>query len=174
MSPRERLLRRRIVACAWIIITGLLLSGLTAIPLRSELDTAARLLNAKELSFSEAGSGFVKWILIIREGLHETYAKFPFIGYGTDWLAFGHIAIAIAFIGVLRHPLRNSWLFTFGMIASVLVVPWALIFGELRSIPICWRLIDCTFGILGFIPNWLAHGWTRELEKMHAASLRFD
>ena len=174
MIPRERILRRRIVACAWIIIVGLLVSGLTAIPLQTELDTVARLLNVEHLSSVNGGSGFVKWILLVREGLHETYAKFPFIAYGTDWLAFGHIVIAIAFIGAVRHPLRNSWLFTLGMIACVLVIPWALLFGELRGIPIFWRLIDCSFGVLGFIPCWFCQRWARELEQMHAASLRFD
>ena len=43
-----------------------------------------------------------------------------------------------------------------GMIACMLVVPLALICGPLRGIPFFWRLIDCSFGILGFIPLWMA------------------
>jgi len=121
-----------------------------------------------------AANGFTRWILVVRDALHVTYAKYPFIGYGTDWLAFAHIVIAIAFVGALRHPLRNAWLFQFGMIACVLVLPWALLFGELRGVPIYWRLIDCSFGVFGFVPNWLAHHAVRELEQMHVAALRVD
>ena len=174
MTQREHTLRRRIQICAWLIIAGLVIGGATALPLLHELDLAARFLHASDLSPTQANSGFVKWILIVRDALHDTYAKYPFIGYGTDWLAFGHFVIALVFVGVLRHPLRNAWLFTFGMIACVLVLPFALLAGEARGIPIYWRFIDCSFGIFGFIPNWLGHKWTRELEMMRAASLRFD
>ena len=38
------------------------------------------------------------------------------------------------------------------MIACVLVIPLALICGAVRGIPFWWRMIDCSFGILGVIP----------------------
>ena len=172
MKPREIVLRQRVVRCTWMIILGLLVSGITAIPLQAELDLLARMLGTSDISAGQATSDFTKWILIVRDGLRDTYAKYPFMGYGTDWLAFGHIVIAIAFVGALRHPLRNAWLFTFGMIACVLVLPWALLMGELRGIPLYWRLIDCAFGVFGFIPNWLCYKWLRELEQIRA--VRFE
>jgi hypothetical protein len=110
--------------------------------------------------------------LVVRDALHETYSKFPFFGYGTDWLAFAHILIAIAYIGVIRHPMRNIWLFNWGMVACVLLIPWALISGDVRGVPVGWRLIDCSFGVLGFFPNWLAYRWTREMENMRFATMR--
>ena len=155
-------------------MVGLVLSGVTALPLQGELDLLARWLGAENLAPEQATSGFVKWILIVRDALHSTYAKFPFMTYGTDWLGFAHIIIAILFVGALRHPVRNAWLFTFGMIASVLIIPWALITGEVRGIPIYWRLIDCSFALGGFVPCWLCHRWARELEQMRAAGGRFD
>jgi len=90
----------------------------------------------------------------------------PFLFYATDWLAFGHFVIAIVFIGALRDPVRNRWLFDFGLIACVLVIPYALVFGGLRGIPIWWRLIDCSFGVFGFIPLWFCRKWTDELEQV--------
>ena len=33
--------------------------------------------------------------------------------------------------------------------------PWALVFGSLRGIPFFWRLVDCSFGVFGFLPLWL-------------------
>lgn len=148
------------------MIVGLVLSGVTALPLLTELNLVARWLGAGNLRPDQEANGFVKWILIVRNGLHDTYPKYPFMVYGTDWLAFAHIIIAIAFVGALRHPVRNVWLFTFGMIASVLIIPWALITGEVRGIPLYWRLIDCSFGVGGFIPCWLCYRWTHELEKL--------
>jgi hypothetical protein len=169
------MLRRRVRIGTWILILGLVVSGLTAIPLRWELDVLARMTGAQDLAPAQAESGVVKWILLVREGLHATYAKYPFMGYGTDWLAFGHLVIAVAFVGALRHPVRNAWLFTFGVIASIAVLPWAIFFGELRGIPMFWRFIDCLFGIGAFIPCWLCRKWTRELEQMRFASgMRLD
>jgi hypothetical protein len=49
------------------------------------------------------------------------------------------------------------------MIACFLVVPFALLMGEVRGIPVGWRLIDCSFGVLGIIPLWLCR---REIEKL--------
>ena len=85
------------------------------------------------------------WLTDVQAALVETQGRFPFLFYGTDWLAFGHIVIAIAFIGAWRDPIRNVWLFDFGLIACALVIPWALVFGELRGIPIWWRVVDCVF-----------------------------
>ncbi len=172
MTARENQLRRRLRCWTWWLIIGLVVSGVTALPLQSELELLARWFGAGDLSPAQASSGFVKWILIVRDGLRETNGKFPFLAYGTDWLAFAHIVIAIAFVGTLRHPVRNLWLFQFGMIVSVLIIPWALITGEVRGIPIYWRLIDCSFAFGGFIPCWLCHRWARELERTHAEGQR--
>jgi hypothetical protein len=174
MTFAESKLRRRIQFGTWVMIIGLIISGVTALPLQTELDLVARWLGAEYLAPEQATTGFVKWILMVREALHVTNSKYPFLAYGTDWLAFAHIVIAIAFVGALQHPLRNSWLFTFGMIASVLVIPWALFIGQARGVPIYWRLIDCSFGVAGFIPCWLCHKWARQLEKIHATGPRLD
>jgi integral membrane sensor domain MASE1 len=44
-----------------------------------------------------------------------------------------------------------------------MVIPYALVFGALRGIPFWWRLIDCSFGVFGFVPPWFCHRWVREL-----------
>lgn len=77
------------------------------------------------------------------------------MAYGTDWLAFAHLVIAVAFIGPYRDPVRNSWVVTFGIIACIGIIPLALIAGAVRGIPLYWRLIDCSFGVFGAIPLWL-------------------
>jgi hypothetical protein len=139
MNP---LLRIRLLIL--VFIAGLLISGATAIPLETELRILADWLRGE--------SGTAHWVLKVRDALVETYTKYPFIAYGTDWLAFAHFVIAILFIGPLRDPVKNVWVIEFGMIACVLLIPFALIMGGARGIPFGWRLIDCSFGIVGFIP----------------------
>ena len=158
---REQTLRRRIKLLTWLFIIGLVVSGATAIPLQGELNL---LMNF----FGSAGesSELAQWLLRVRDALAQTQKQYPFLFYGTDWLAFGHFVIAIVFFGALRDPVRNRWLFDFGLIACALVVPYALVFGGLRGVPIWWRLIDCSFGVFGFIPLWFCRKWTSELEQL--------
>jgi hypothetical protein len=160
------LLRRRIRLCAWIMIIGLVLSGATAIPLQTQADWAARVLGVEQTTSVQASSPLTGWLLKVREGLRDVNQRYPFMAYGTDWLAFGHFVIAIAFIGVLRDPVRNLWLFDFGLIACALIIPYALAFGAVRGIPFWWRMIDCSFGIVGALPLWLGRRYTRQLEQI--------
>jgi len=160
---REQILRRRIRWLTLFFIFGLFLSGATAIPLRMEVHWLVDFFDA-----SNSPSIFAQWLLRIRNALDDTQSRQPFLFYGTDWLAFGHFVIALVFIGAWRDPVRNRWLFDFGLIACLLVIPFALVFGGWRGIPLWWRLIDCSFGIFGFIPLWFCRRWTLELEKLNS------
>src|SRR5512140_864938 len=113
---------------------ALVLSGLTAIPLQWELKVLMPLVRLGT-EWEIIVPALAQWIEKINQGVQSGYGQYPFLAYGTDWLAFGHIAIAIAFIGPLRDPVRNIWVVQFGMIACALIVPWALIFGAIRDIP---------------------------------------
>jgi hypothetical protein len=53
----------------------------------------------------------------------------------------------------------------FGIIACVGVLPLALIAGPIRSIPLYWRLIDCSFGIVGVVPLLICFRCVRQLER---------
>ena len=166
---RESILLWRIKALTWLFIIGLFLSGATAIPLLSEVDCLAKCTGASGL-VQAAGSAsaptWALWLVQVQTALQKTSAEFPFLFYGGDWLAFGHFMSAIAFIGALVDPVRNRWLFTFGMIACILVIPYALVCGAVRGIPVWWRLIDCSFGVFGIVPVWLCRNWAEELEEM--------
>src|SRR5262245_45751613 len=129
LATPEQTLRRRIKWFTWIFIIGLFLSGATAIPLIQELDLVAKWFGLEGQTSATATSELGLWLLTAREALQDVNARHPLLFYGTDWLAFGHFVIAIAFIGALRDPVRNRWLFDFGLIACVLVVPYAFIFG---------------------------------------------
>ena len=156
MSGEQHLLIRRVRWLVALFIAGLLLSGVTAIPLESEVTWLAKVTSARERLGQPSPPAWAEWLCRVETALREVNLKHPFFSYGGDWLAFGHFVIAIAFIGAWRDPVRNRWLFDFGLIACALVIPFALTFGALRGIPIWWRLIDCSFGVLGAVPLWLA------------------
>jgi hypothetical protein len=146
-----------------LFISGLILSGLTAFPLLRELSLLCRWLGISDPAAYENLTGLHRWLAFVFFGLQKTYAAFPFVGYGTDWLAFGHFVIALFFVGPFRDPVRNAWVLRCGLVACAAVIPLALICGYVRQIPLEWRLLDCSFGILGTIPLFYCLRLTKRL-----------
>jgi len=132
-------------------MVALAFSGLTAIPLIFEVNILQKLMGDGSLVES-AWPAMAHWISFVYQGLNEINVKYSFIFYGTDWLAFAHVTLAVSFIGPLRDPVKNIWGIQFGMIACILLIPLALIFGPIRGIPFFWTLLDCSFGVFGIIP----------------------
>lgn len=130
----------------WTIffMLGLVLSGLTAIPLEKELDFLCRVF--------PTGNRLGDWLDTVYQGFYEMNSQHPFLSYGYDWLAFAHFILALLFIGVLKDPVKNKWVIEFGLLACLLIIPFALIAGHFRGIPLWWRLIDCSFGLIGILP----------------------
>jgi hypothetical protein len=146
-------------------IVGLILSGITAFPLQGETRLLDGILHTPSLRTIANSTGLLWWIDRVCRGVTETNFQYPFMAYGTDWLAFAHLVIAVAFIGPFIDPVRNKWVVTFGLIACAGVVPLALIAGPIREIPFVWRLIDCSFGVIGSIPLLLCRRHILEMEK---------
>lgn len=155
----------RLVLSAFIL--GLVLSGVTAFPLASETRLLASWFGINASLPPEHYSGAAFWLATVDRGLHQTYGAYPWMAYGTDWLAFAHIAIAVYFIGPLIKPLKNEWVIYAGLIGCVLVLPLAVVCGPLRGIPFYWRLIDCGFGIFGAIPLLYCLRLTRLMRMSH-------
>lgn len=160
----EQRIRRRIRTYVWIMIIGLALSGLTAFPLETELQWLTN--NGRLFPM-----GVRAWLDTIYWAVKATNHQFPYLSYGTDWLAFAHLMLAILFIGPLKDPVKNIWVIEFGMIACVLIVPLAFIAGSIREIPVFWRLIDCSFGVIGIIPLIACYRDIHLLKTIKPASL---
>jgi len=143
---------RRFRLVMLFFIMGLLISGITAIPLLAEMRLLAQWLGVGDAASPAGHTGLQYWILTVELGLEDMYAHYPWIAYGTDWLAFGHITIALFFIGPLIRPTGSRSALYAGMAACLLVIPLALICGAIREIPLYWRLIDCSFGVIGILP----------------------
>lgn len=149
----------------WVVffIVSLIISGLTAFPIESELAWVCSW-------WPEHNSSFYHWIFKNYEAIAATNKQYPSLAYGYDWLAFAHIVIAISFIGVYKDPVRNIWIFQFGLIACVLIVPLALIAGTVRGIPWYWKLIDISFGVFGSIPLMICYRKARILGSRNRRS----
>ncbi|MES2268380.1 MAG: hypothetical protein V4520_16575 [Bacteroidota bacterium] len=159
MQPTEAKLKTKIKRWIIFLIIGLILSGVTAFPIESELAIAMN--NIEKFS-----PKMQQWLTTIYTAVKNTNAQYPYLSYGTDWLAFAHIIIAIVFVGPLRDPVRNIWVLQFGMIACVLILPLAFIAGPVRHIPLFWQLVDCSFGVIGIIPLYIAYRYTKQLESI--------
>ncbi|HEV2576871.1 MAG TPA: hypothetical protein VGU25_06645 [Acidobacteriaceae bacterium] len=167
LSPRTgHSLLRSIRIWLAVVILGLFLSGITAFPLQHELDVVVRI--ATHFQLADHAPPLNAWFLRVDHALADTNARYPFLAYGTDWLAFAHIVIAIVFVGPYLDPVRNKWIVTWGLINSVGVFFLALIAGPIRGIPPYWRLIDCSFGVVCGAILLKVHSDIRRLEASRA------
>lgn len=140
----ETILRRQIRGWIIVFIICIALSGITAFPLETELKWLSDTITTPAC--------MAEWVQSVYAGVSDANMRYPFLSYGTDWLAFAHLIIALLFIGVLRDPVKNIWIIEWVMICCVLVLPLALIAGPVRHIPFFHQVIDCSFGIIGIIP----------------------
>lgn len=157
-----QLLRNRVRYLLIFFVVALVISGLTAVPLKWEIDILQNMIG-EGTSMERMWPSLARWISLVHRGITEMSQKYPFIFYGTDWLAFAHIVIAVAFWGPLKDPIKNLWIVEFGMIACVLVIPTAMVCGPIRGIPFFWRLADCSFGVFGIIPLWITRNYIQQI-----------
>ncbi len=163
-QSHEAVLRRyRLVLGGFIV--ALVLSGVTAFPLLHELELLARMLGVPPDAAPASQAGLSFWIATVRDGLRSVHTSIPWLAYGTDWLAFGHIVIALFFIGPWRDPVPNAWVLKTGLVACAGIVPLAFICGPIRGIPFYWQLIDCSFGLFGALPLLYCLALTKRLRE---------
>lgn len=142
----ELIIRKKIRRWILIFVICLVISGLTAIPVYTQLEWYFN------HSFLPANSWAHQWLSTVWMAIQDINAKYPLIFYGFDWLAFAHIVIGLAFIGPYKDPIRNIWVIDWAMLCCVAVFPLAFIMGPIRGIPWPHILIDCCFGLFGLLP----------------------
>ena len=144
-----------------VFMLALLLSGITAFPIRSGLHW----LNDYACYFPNPLQDWIRF-------LHDTVkSSNDVLLYGTDWLAFAHIIISLFFVGVYQDPIRNKFSINVAIAACVAVFPLAFICGPIRDIPFYHQIIDCCFGLLGLIPLFYIKNKIKQLEKGVPANL---
>jgi len=160
-TPRALTLTR-----IWLILfsAALIASGLTAIFAREGLQILSPFFSQGSFLWSLWPS-MSEWLTLVFRAIEEVYDKYPFLAYGYDWLAFGHFIISIPFLMALRDPLRHSWVITYGISACLAVLPFAIIFGAIRGIPMFWRGVDTLFGVGGLIVLLILRRQLKALEQ---------
>lgn len=146
---------KRIRQLLLVFVVLLALSGITAFPIRTEIEFLVKHLSVFP-PFLQS------WIMQLSSSIQQTP---DVILYGTDWLAFAHLIIAMFFIGVYIDPVKNKFTVVVGMLACVAVLPLAFIMGPIRGIPFFHQLIDCSFGIFGMIPLSIIYKKINTIEK---------
>jgi len=117
----------------------LIISGVTAFPVQTEINY----LFENKSVFPQF---MIDWIDELYTIIHQTP---DIMFYGTDWLAFAHIIIALFFIPVFIDPVKHKANIIVAMVACLLIFPLAFICGPIRGIPFFHQLIDCSFGLIG-------------------------
>lgn len=138
-----------------MFIILLLLSGITAFPIRAEIKFLINNLSAFPPFFQN-------WIMELANSIQQTP---DVMLYGTDWLAFAHIIIALFFVPVFIDPVKYKMNLQIGMLACVLVFPLAFICGSIRHIPFFHQLIDCSFGLIGITFLYFIHNCIKKLSS---------
>lgn len=159
MNSVKENLENKINIAIWITIVGLVLNGLTAFALHTELNI---ILHFKSL----LPQSIYDWLFTVRQAVITAGQEYPFMLYGYDWLGFAHLFIAIAFFGPLKDPVKNEWVIKFGMIVSALTVFISLFYERIRDIPFIWSLIDAAIGLAAFIILFLCYRWIIKLKKV--------
>ena len=57
------------------------------------------------------GTGAFAWVERVHAALVVTGERYPFLAYGTDWLAFAHLVLALVFVGrgENRYETNGCW-----------------------------------------------------------------
>ena len=71
---------RRFRAVLGFFILGLMISGITAFPLQRELDVLTSVRGLDRVAPGEATNSFDHWILTVRDGLRDSYARCRWLG----------------------------------------------------------------------------------------------
>lgn len=145
--------RIRTLLISFIIL--LVLSGITAFPLRTEM----QFLIHHQHAFPQH---LAQWFNTVNDAIVQTP---DIVLYGTDWLAFAHLIIALFFVPVYIHPVKHKANILVGMAACLAVFPLAFICGSIRGIPFFHQLIDCCFGVGGLLLLFMLYKKIERLEK---------
>jgi len=111
------------------------------------------------------------WIENLYISIHETSANYPAIAYCMDWLSYACIVFAIFMIGAIKDPVKNIWIIQTYMLACLMAAALPFIAGPFREIPIFWRFLDGSFGVIGFLVLLPPYKLTKSLAASQTAKL---
>jgi hypothetical protein len=163
-QPVEGDCMARLTRAKWMlgpVAAGLLASGVTVRPAVAELKAVVRCVWGTQAAAGELHGFLLRAIA----GLEDMQARYPFMLYAHDWLAFAHIMLAVLFAGAIRDPVRNKWTVQCGLIMCACVPVLAGICVPIRGIPGWWFWVDFSFAPVAALLLWTAYRDIRCLEQ---------
>ncbi len=148
-----------------VVAVGLILSGLTCYWLPAELALVVKFFEVLSLDQLPLLDEMYAFVVHTKAGVDLVAREYPQLFLGTDYLGFAHVLLGILFIGAVRDPVKNIWIIEFGLIACVLVIPAAFLFGYLRGAPLMHYLVDSSFGVVAIFFLIKAYQRVREVER---------
>ena len=112
-----------------------------------------------------------EWIENLYISVKETYTNYPAIAYCMDWLSYACVVFAIFMIGAIKDPVKNIWIIQAYMLACLLAAALPFIAGPFREIPIFWRFLDGSLGVIGFFVLLMPYKLTKSLASSQTLKL---
>ncbi len=166
MASRKKTLAC-IRVCLGLFFVGILFGLHTVVFVRAETTWMADLLG-RGTFVDERWPAVAAWFEHLHIAFATTYTTYPVIAYCMDWLGYACVVLAVLMIGAIKDPVRNLWIVQAFMIGCAIAFLMPLVMGPLRGIPLFWRLIDSSFGLVGFVLSGLAYRLIRRLEASAA------
>ncbi len=141
-----------------LAIAGLVITALIAFPVVTNSQYLLAMAG-EDTVFGRYFPEMGKWVSLAVRGIQDTEASYPFLFYMSDWMVFAHLVVAAFLYGAFIEPARNVWIIQVSIWTCLAVIPFALIAGEVRHIPLFWRLIDCSFGVICIVPLYFSLRW---------------
>ncbi|MCF7958786.1 MAG: hypothetical protein K9M57_10095 [Phycisphaerae bacterium] len=147
-SDQQKILRKIRI---WLVIffLGLLFSLHTVFFVEAESAFMAKHFGAGT-AMAERLPVVSGWVDKMHWSVSETYKAYPVMAYCMDWLSYACVIFAIFIIGAIKDPVRNIWVIQVYMLACILGALLPFVAGPFREVPLFWRFIDGSFGVMGF------------------------
>ncbi|MCF7955562.1 MAG: hypothetical protein K9M75_07160 [Phycisphaerae bacterium] len=163
-TPDQKKTLKKIRRYLIIFFLGILFSLHTV--LFVEVETAFLVKHLGHGTSMEQKLPFVSaWIENLYTSVKETYTNYPVIAYCMDWLSYACVVFAIFMIGAIKDPVKNIWIIQTYMLACLLAAALPFIAGPFREIPIFWRCLDGSFGLIGFFVLLMPYKLTKSLSS---------
>ncbi len=166
MASRKRTLAC-IRVCLSLFFVGLVFGLHTVVFVRAETTWMADRFG-RGTFVEERWPTVAAWFEHLHIAFATTYTTYPVIAYCMDWLGYACIVLAVLMVGAIKDPVRNIWIVQAFMVGCTIAFVMPLVMGPLRGIPLFWRLIDSSFGLVGFFLLLLPYRLIRGLEASSA------
>jgi len=165
IMKEEQIILRKIRFYLILFLLAILFSLHTVVFVEVETELFAKYLG-HDTFMEKLYPCVAEWMEHLHLAILETYTSYPVMAYCMDWLSYACVVFAVFLLGAIKNPVRNIWIVQAFMFACILAFFLPFIVGPIRDIPVFWRFIDSSFGIVGFLFLLLPYRLIKKLETL--------